>query len=49
MGSGNGWERSSKNMYKGHMDKAKGGEDRGWAVAMGGEGISSGEDGDNCT
>ena len=28
-------EGSSRNMYKGHMDKAKGGQDQGWEVEMG--------------
>ena len=31
-------EGSSRNMYKGHMDKAKGGQDQGWKVGMGGVG-----------
>ena len=30
------------NMYKGHMDKAKEGQDRGWEVGMGGVGKSGG-------
>ena len=32
-------EGSSRNMYKGHMDKAKGGWDRGWDVERDGEGV----------
>ena len=35
-------EGSSRNMYKGHMDKAKGGTDRGWEVGMAGVGGSGG-------
>ena len=31
-------EVTSKNMYKGHMDKAKGGQVRRWEVGMGGAG-----------
>ena len=31
-------EESSRNIYKGHMDKAKGWQDRGWEVRMGGVG-----------
>ena len=31
-----------KNMYKGHRDKAKGGQDQGWEVSMGREGGSGG-------
>ena len=38
-----------KNMYKGHMDKAKGGWDQGWDGGMAGVGEWSGENGDNCT
>ena len=34
--------RLSRNMYKGHMDKAKGGKGRGWEVGMAGVGESGG-------
>ena len=34
-----GW---SKNIYKGHMDKAKRGKDWGWEVVVGGTGESGG-------
>ena len=43
-GDNGGWEEgyqkggSLRNMYKGHMDKAKGGQDRGWEVGMAGVG-----------
>ena len=37
-------EGPSRNMYKGHMDKAK-----GWEVGMSGVGAWSGKNGDNCT
>ena len=46
-GKGEGF---SRNMYKGHVDKAKGGEDRGWEVGMAGvRGEWWEEKGDNCT
>ena len=35
-------EGSSKNMYKGHMDKAKGRYDPGWEVGMAGVGGNGG-------
>ena len=35
-------EGSSRNMYKGHLDKAKGGWDGGWEVGMTGVGGSGG-------
>ena len=38
-GKGEGF---SRNMCKGHVDKAKGGEDRGWEVEMAGVGGSYG-------
>ena len=31
------------------MDEAKGGQDRGWEVGMGGAGGEVGGNGDNCT
>ena len=38
-------------MYKGHMDKAKGGWDPGWEMGMAGVGgvLWWGENGDKCT
>ena len=37
MGGDNGERgRVVRNMYKGHMDKAKGGWDQGWEVGMAG-------------
>ena len=36
-------EGSSRNMKKGHMDKAKGGQDRGWEVGTAGVVGSDGE------
>ena len=42
-------EGLSRNMYKGPMDKVKGGYDREWEVGMGGWGESWEENGDNCT
>ena len=30
-------------MHEGHMDKMKGGQDRGWEVGMAGVGVSVGE------
>ena len=47
---GGGWgnwerrERVSKNMYKGHMNKAKGGQDWGWKVEMAGVRQSGGRE-----
>ena len=35
-------KRSSRNMYKGPMDKMKGGKDGGWEVGVGGAGESGG-------
>ena len=35
-------EELSRNMYKGHMDKAKGGQDQEWEVGMPGVGGSGG-------
>ena len=35
-------KRLSRNMYKVHMDKAKGGYDQGWEVGMAGVGGSGG-------
>ena len=35
-------EGSSKNMYLGPMDKAKGGKDGGWEVGVGGTGENGG-------
>ena len=39
--------KASRNMYKGTMDKAKGGYDRGWEEGMGGGEEWGG--GANCT
>ena len=41
MGGGK-WKGSSRNMYKGPMDKAKGGKDEGWEVGVGMAGESGG-------
>ena len=38
-----------KNMYKGPMDKAKGGRMEGGSWGSVGQGIVVGENGDNCT
>ena len=35
-GTGGEGRRVVRNMHKGHMDKAKGGKDRGWEVWMAG-------------
>ena len=35
-------EGLSRNMYEGHMDKAKGGQDQGQEVGMAGVGVSGG-------
>ena len=40
---------SSRNMYEGHRDKAKRGQDPGREVGMDGTGEWWGENGDNCT
>ena len=35
-------EGPSRNTYEGPMDKAKGGQDRGWELGMGGAGVCCG-------
>ena len=42
-------EVSSRNRYKGHMDKAKGGRFKGGRWGWVGRGAWWGENGDNCT
>ena len=41
--------RTFRNMYKGHMDKTKGGSYSGWEVGMAEVGGVVGENVDNCT
>ena len=42
--TGKEWKVSSKNMYKGARDKAKGGKDWGWELGVGGTEESSGRE-----
>ena len=42
MGGGKGKGCQGTCMYKGHMDKAKGGLDQGWEVGMAGVGGNNG-------
>ena len=42
-------EGPSRNMYKGHMDKAEGGKFEGGRLGWVGKRVWWGENGDNCT